>query len=142
MFDFYYAEIKADKVKEKVNKERPTRTTIDKKTWEVGRITEKAVSAIKSATLRKGGAKDTVMIVVIDGKDLHLFTPNVENRLLALFRGMYNDIVLLEISSPAEEEQRKRDILLIKAQREHRKCEKEHLKSLNSAKKCNSDTLI
>jgi len=107
-------------------KERPMYTEIDTSEWKVSAITQKAVDAVKKAVLRRGGERESLIRLIVEEQDMHLFTPNVENRLLALFRGMFDGVVLIEIHSPEAETNRKRNALLKKAEKEHRKKMKEH----------------
>lgn len=107
-------------------KERPIYTEIDKSEWKVSAITQKAVDAVKKAVLRKGGERESLIRLVVEEKDMHLFTPNVENRLLALFRSMLDSVVLIQIHSPEAETNRRKEALLKKAEKEHRKKLKEH----------------
>jgi hypothetical protein len=106
--------------------DRPTYTELDKSEWKVSAITQKAVNAIQKATLRTGGTKEALIRMVVDERDMHLFTPNVENRLLAMFRNLYDCVVMVESYSPELDGRTKRNALLKRAQKEHNKKEKEH----------------
>lgn len=106
-------------------KERPTYFELDKSEWEVSAITQKAVDKVQKAILRKGGEKEALIRFVVKEEDMPLFTLNVQNRLIALFRNMLDAIVLLEIHSPEVEDKKSRHALLKKAEKAHKKRMKE-----------------
>lgn len=112
--------------------ERPKYTELDKNEWQVGAITKNAVSSIKKAILRTGGNREALIRLVVSEEDMALFTPNVENRLLSLFRNIFNGIVLLEIHSPEKDLKQSRNSLLKRAEKEHKKRLKEHEQYIDS----------
>ena len=107
-------------------KERPVYTELDKNEWKVSAITKKAVDAVRKAVLRRRGERETLIRLIVSEQDMALFTPNVENRLVALFRNLYDSVVLVEIQSPEYDVKQSRKALLKKAEKEHRRQLKKH----------------
>lgn len=110
-------------------KERPVYTELDKSEWKVSAVTQRAVNAVRKAIIRKGGERETLIRMVVKEEDMVLFTHNVENRLVALFRNLYDSVVLLEIQSPEYDVKQSRKALLKKAEKEHRRQLKKHEES-------------
>lgn len=104
---------------------------IDVSKWTVGRFTQQAILKIQEATLLKGDYRDTALRILISEEDRALFTLNVENRLLAMLRKIYNEVVLLEYETPEQKKRRLEVLMNARLRRAHAKKEKEHAKRLN-----------
>lgn len=114
--------------------------------WPVFGITAKACGAIQKAVIYKGCTIDTVMKITIAEENIPLFTPTIENRLLAIFRKLYNDIILIEFVTLEAIEKRRLYIEKVKAKnalkRELELRKAIELQHLILTKNEQSDTLI
>lgn len=127
--DKSFIEIEKPIKEKKQDKESTTVEEVDPSQWRVGALAQKAVNSIKRARIYRGSIRDTVMSLMVNEEDKILFTDGVYNRLTAMIRGLYNEVILIDIETEQEIEQRRQHLLLVKAKRAAYRKEQEYKKS-------------
>ena len=94
--------------------------------WPVYGVSKNAVMSIEKATLIKSISKDSIMRIQLSESKWPLFTDMINNRLLAIFRRLYGEVVLLDFITRDQVEVQRRAALLRKAKLAHDLKEKEY----------------
>ncbi len=116
-------------------------TPVNPQDWNMAGLARNAIAVIKKAQIMEGSSRDTVMYLLINEEDRGLFTINIENRLLALFRKIYGRVLLLEFDTIQEMKRRKELLLKNRLRRAERLKEEEYQKKQNITKNEQSATL-
>ena len=111
---------------------------VDPKKWLVHHVlTRQAIETIVNARIVKGYLIESVMQISVKDKDQELFTLNLQNRLLGIFRKLYNEPVLLQFKTPKMAKDKEKQNILLKAARMHKAREKKYQESLQVQTMCN-----